>query len=345
MADSEKNKKAAGKAGGKGKSAGGNNQRRVLKEIAPSSWEHPADRAALNALRRIPGFDAAVRKLFAMFGERALRLAFKANAVRTSDNQYGWVHRRLTRVCQVLDVEKVPECYISQTHEVNAGAIGFGEPFIVLNSSLLEILTEDEMETVLGHEVGHIASGHVVYRTILFLLLQLMKGRAILAGIALLPITIGLLEWYRKSEISCDRAGLLSVQDPIQSQRALMKLAGGMRGGELDLDEFVAQAEEYRNNRELLDSVYKIFNMLFTTHPFAVIRVAELRDWIDSGAYDAILAGDYDRRGEQPERRYIDELREAGGGYAQGAREMMRDLDGAIDRLRSRFSEGKSRKS
>jgi hypothetical protein len=47
-----------------------------------------ADRAALNALRKIPGFDMVLRKVFGMFGERALLLAFKANAVKVTENQY-----------------------------------------------------------------------------------------------------------------------------------------------------------------------------------------------------------------------------------------------------------------
>ena len=186
-------------------------QRRILKRIAPISWEHPADRAALNALRRIPGFDLVLRKIFALFGERALRLAFKANAVRTSEKQYAWVHARLARVCEVLDLEKPPECYISQTPIVNAGAVGFGEPFIVLNSSMLEVLSEDEVEAVLGHEVGHILSGHVFYRTLLILIFKLVLVRYTLAGLALGPILMALWEWYRKSELSSDRAGVLAV--------------------------------------------------------------------------------------------------------------------------------------
>ena len=57
---------------------------RILTGIDSRSWEHPADRAALNALRRIPGFDEVLRQLFGMFGERPIRLAFLASAVRVA---------------------------------------------------------------------------------------------------------------------------------------------------------------------------------------------------------------------------------------------------------------------
>ena len=314
-------------------------QRRILEQIAPVSWEHPADRAALNTLRRIPGFDLVLRKIFALFGERALRLAFKANAVRTSEQQYAWVHARLGRVCEVLDLETRPECYISQTPIVNAGAVGFGEPFIVLNSSMLEVLSEDEVEAVLGHEVGHILSGHVFYRTLLILIINLVFVRYTLAGLALGPILMALLEWYRKSELSSDRAGVLAVQSPRVTMSALMQLAGGTRGVTLDLDEFIAQSDEYREGGDLLDSVYKILNVLGQTHPFAVMRVAELREWIESGEYERILSGEYQRRGENDDRPYREDLREAMKGYQEGAREIFDEVDAAVDRLRGRLTE------
>ncbi len=314
-------------------------QRRILTQISPVAWEHPADRAALNTLRKVPGFDLALRKIFGLFGERALRLAFKANAVRVSENQYPWVHERLLRVCQVLDLEKPPEVYVSQTPIVNAGAVGMSEPFIVLNSSMLEVLSPEEVEAVLGHEVGHILSGHVLYRTLLILILNLMVFRYTLAGLAIRPILMALLEWYRKSELSSDRAGLLAVQDPEPVMRSLMHLAGGMRGETLDLDEFVAQSDEYRAGGDLLDAVYKVLNVLGQTHPFAVIRVAELREWIDSGAYDRVLAGEYQRRDEKDERPYREDLQEAMKGYKDAARELFDEVDAAVDRLRSKIGD------
>ncbi len=314
-------------------------QRRILTQISPLAWEHPADRAALNALRKVPGFDLALKKVFGLFGERALRLAFKANAVKVTEKQYPWIHDRLLRVCEVLDVEEPPELYVSQTPIVNAGAVGMSKPFIVLNSSMLEVLGPDEVEAVVAHEVGHILSGHVLYRTLLILLLNLVVFRYTLAGLAVRPILMALLEWYRKSELSSDRAGLLGVQDPEVSMRALMHLAGGMRGQTLDLDEFVDQAEEYREGGELLDSVYKVLNVLGQTHPFAVVRVAELKDWIDTGAYDRILDGEYQRRGEEDTRPYRQDLAEALSGYKDTAKEILDEVDAAVDRVRDRISD------
>ena len=314
-------------------------QRRILTEISPQAWEHPADRAALNALRKIPGFDLALRKIFGMFGERAIRLAFKANAVRVSEKQYPWIYERTLRVCEIMDLKEIPEVYVSQTPLVNAGAVGMSDPFIVLNSSMLEVLDHDEVEAVVAHEVGHILSGHVLYRTLLLLIMRLAMFRYPIAGLALLPILWALLEWYRKSELSCDRAALLAVQDKDIVMSSLMKLAGGTRGETLDLGEFIAQSEEYREGGDLLDSVYKVLNVIGATHPFSVVRVAELRDWIDSGAYDKIMTGEYARRSDEDLKPYREDLAEAAKGYTDAAQEIFDEVDAAVDKLKTRFTD------
>ncbi len=313
-------------------------------DISPTAWEHPADRAALQALRRIPAFDLVLRKLVGMFGERSIRLSFKANAVRVTEHQYPWVHERLLRVCDTFGIETPPELYISQTPLVNAGAVGLDEPFIVLNSSTLELLDRDQVESVIGHEVGHILSGHAVYRTMLFILLRFALTRYPLAGVAVRPVLYGLLEWSRKAELSCDRAGLLATQDPDVVMSALMRIAGGSRGEELDLDEFIAQSDEYRGDDEsggsILDGIYKMLSALGTTHPFAVVRVAELRDWIDSGEYDRILAGQYRTAEDDAETPYVEDVGDAAAGYSAAARRIYDRVGEQVGAVTSRIAGG-----
>lgn len=312
-------------------------ERKLLTDIAPVAWEHPADRAALNTLRKIPGFDAVLRKIVGLFGEKPIRLGLQANAVRVSQNQYGWVNERLERACASLDAP-VPALYITQDPSVNAFAVGFDSPFIIVNSSLLELLDPDEVEAVIAHEVGHIESGHAVYSTMLFILLKLASIRYPLVGVTTQPVKYALLEWSRKAELSSDRAALLAVQDPQIIMSTLMKLAGGSRGETLDLDEFVAQSDEYRTEGDVLDRVYKFAAAIGTTHPFAVVRVAELRDWIDSGAFDHIMSGDYrTREGEQA--AYTEDLGDAAGTYTAKAREVYDGAGRAVGNVTSKVSE------
>ncbi len=115
-------------------------------------------------------------------------------------------------------------------------------------------------------------SGHALYHTIAAILFMVsLSALPFLAGIALLPIKLAVLEWSRKSELSADRAGLLGSQNPMAAQQLFMKMAGAYRGaleaGEMNLNEFVAQANEYASSHEGFDVIYKVLNTLGLTHP------------------------------------------------------------------------------
>lgn len=313
--------------------------RKALTQIAPDAWEHPADRAALNALRTVPGFDEAVKKIFGFFGERGIRLLFQANAVRCGPRQFPKLHALLTEACVTMDWPEQPDLFVTQTPLVNAGAVGFQHPFIVLNSGAVNLLDDDEMRVLIGHELGHVMSGHAVYRTVTILLLELgFQNLPFLAGIALMPIKVALLEWYRKSELSADRAGLLASQDPIAATRIFLKFAGGGRMKEMDLDTFLAQAKEYEESGGPLDNIYKILNTLGASHPFNTLRAAELQRWITNGHYGRIIDGDYERRAERT-RTYADDVAEAAGHYGKEARDVASQVADAARRAASAFAQ------
>jgi Zn-dependent protease with chaperone function len=313
--------------------------RRILTDIAPRSWEHPADKAALQALRRIPVFDEVLRKLFGFFGEKPVRLAFQANAVRVSANQFPRVHGLYQDVLKTLDAPDDYPLYISQTPIVNAGAYGMEKPFIILNSGTVALLDDQQLAYVMGHEVGHIVSDHVLYRTMTLLLLQLAAMGFPIVGLAARAVLVALLEWYRKAELSCDRAGLLAIQDPETVMRSMLKMAGGGDDSETSLQEFIVQAEEYREGGDVADQVFKILNLLGTTHPFYVLRVSELRGWIEGGDYDRILRGEYARRGD-PNPAYQDDLKQAAQAYAEGAKDFLDSVTAAARRMGEQFMGG-----
>ena len=202
-------------------------------------------RDVLVALRKLSGFDTLLRKLFGLFNERAFRLTYLAGAVRVSERQFPHIHEMVRDGAYILDLPEVPECYVLQTPLVNAMALGRDKPFIVINSGMVELFDAEELRAVVGHEIGHILSGHAVYRTMLLFLIQLAARIAWMpiGYIGLRAIIWGLEEWFRKSELSCDRAGLLAGQDLDASRRVLMKLAGGAQLSELNPDAFREQAQ------------------------------------------------------------------------------------------------------
>src|SRR5690606_15841888 len=206
--------------------------RRTFPEIGAVSWEHPADRAALQALRAVPGVDEVIRKVIAILGgERGIRLLFQGNAVRVGPDQFPHIWTLHIEACTTFDWPNVPELYISQTPFFNAGAYGVDDPFIVLHSAAIELLDEDELRALLAHELGHVRSGHALSTTIAAVLALVSLGvLPAIAALAVLPVRLAFLEWSRKSELSADRAGLLGCQDVVVAQRLDMKMAGGGRG-------------------------------------------------------------------------------------------------------------------
>jgi len=313
----------------------------ILTQIAPVSWEHPADRAALQALRSVPGFDEVVKKVVGFLGERGVRLLFQANAVRVGPTQFPRLNALYTEVLTTLDWSTRPELFVSQTPFVNAGAYGMERPFIVINSGALTLLDDDEQRALLGHEVGHVMSGHALYHTLLVIVLNVSLGMLpFLAGIALLPIQLALLEWYRKSELSSDRAGLLATQDPTATLRMYLKFAGGGNIKEMDLNAFLVQAKEYEETGGPLDKVFKLLNTLGQSHPFNTLRAAELQRWIEQGAYDRILRGEYTRRGPDAEQRPLEQdVDEARDHYMKEAKAAVEDVVDTAKRAARAFSD------
>ena len=289
-----------------------------LTGISSRAYEHPADRSALVALRKLSGFDTLLKRLFGLFNERAFRLTYLGSSVRVSERQFPHIHEMVRDGAYILDLPEVPECYVMQTPLVNAMALGRDKPFIVINTGMVELLDAEELRAVIGHELGHILSGHAVYRTMLVILLRLAARAAFLPiALALTAIIWGLEEWFRKSELSCDRAGLLAGQDLDASRRVLMKLAGGAQLSELNPDAFREQAHEYDAVPDLRDSVLKILQLQGTTHPFAVVRFAELDDWATHGEDERILGGDYPRREDDGSASVGEEVRNAAKSYQE----------------------------
>ncbi|HLS47869.1 MAG TPA: M48 family metallopeptidase [Gemmatimonadales bacterium] len=313
--------------------------RRTFPEIGAVSWEHPADRAALQALRAVPGVDEVIRKVIAILGgERGIRLLFQGNAVRVGPDQFPHIWTLHVEACTTFDWPNVPELYISQTPFFNAGAYGVDDPFIVLHSAAIELLDEDELRALLAHELGHVMSGHALYTTIAAVLALVSLGvLPAIAALAVLPVRLAFLEWSRKSELSADRAGLLGCQDVVVAQRLDMKMAGGGRGdafaGQMNVEAFMAQANEYAYSNEGFDVVYKILNTLALTHPMHTVRAAELQRWVAAGEYDRIMRGEYTRRGsESKERPFRDDMTAARDYYSAEAKELAREVSGAAKR-------------
>ncbi len=274
-------------------------KRRVnLTDISSRAWEHPADQGALVALRKLKGFDKVLKAMSGLIRERTTRLELMGSAIRADERQFPTLHRLLTEAGATLDADELPEMFVSASPFFNAMTIGMDKPVIVLNSALVDLLDEEELRFVIGHELGHAMSGHALYQSLLWRLVSMaaLFNAIPMGGLSIRMIIAALMEWSRKAELSADRAGLLATQDPATAFRTHMKLASGGHVDQLDQTSFFAQGAEYAGTTEIRDSVLKLLLLERRTHPFPVSRAAELRSWVDSGAYTAVLGGTYPRR-------------------------------------------------
>jgi Zn-dependent protease with chaperone function len=302
-----------------------------LEGISPRAFQHPADRAATAALGQVPYLDRVVRKLIELGYERALRQAMLGSAVRLGQEQLPriWVLER--EVFHVLDLDDVPDLYLTQFPIANAVTFGSGRPAIVLNSELVRLLDTDGLRVVIAHEAAHVLSDHVLYQTALIILLQLGASirLPIFAGLPLLAIRSALLEWSRAAELSCDRAAALVTRDPMAVCRALMTIAGGEAVDELNLDAFMRQGLDYDEKGSGLERLTRLFMHLNITHPMPVRRTHQLLSWVRSGDYDRIKDGEYVRRGHEPPLR--EEAGAAQEHYAGRVRDAFKDVGDSLN--------------
>lgn len=272
-----------------------------LEELSADAFIHDLDRQMLDALKKIPGIDTVLRTLLRHSLELSMRLHHQGNFIKASDQQLKSLYAKLKHAAAVLDMPVLPELYVVQDARVNAYTFGVEKCSIAISSGLLDLMSEEEITSVLAHELGHIKANHVLYKTASRLILTLADSIAQktfgLGGLMLYPIQLALLRWDRASELSSDRASLLVVKNPMVVLRALMKMAGGATtiAKELNIDAFIEQALAYEKTQDEgpLGKYIAVMNSMFTTHPFPIWRAREIIDWVVSGAYFHILEGDY----------------------------------------------------
>ncbi len=267
-------------------------------DISPESFAHGLDRSAISALRNAPGLDLAVRKMMEYGYERLFRVRAMADAVKVTPNTLGHIHDMAEQSAKCLGVT-VPDVFIFQDPRPNAFTIGTEYPLIVLHSELVDLLDEDELFAVIAHEAGHIKCHHVLYLTLYDFLKNCLWFLGALRSLAA-PLNLALAEWRRKAELSSDRASLVVTDNKNSIIKVLMKISAGSRSISRMTSErdFLEQARQFENlTKEMgLNKFYRYSSYIWRSHPFAVLRAAEIDKWADGPEYEKIRKGDYKRR-------------------------------------------------
>lgn len=280
--------------------------------ISSAAFRHPLDYQAEQTLRSVPGFDLVARKFVEFLTERPQYVYQMGNSIQVGPRQYASVYQIFRECLRDLDIYPEPNLFVSQNPLVNAFALGQESPFIVLNSGLLDLLSEAELRTVIAHELGHLKCGHTTLIQMAIWTTQVISGLAERTfGLSLLVSTglvLAFYEWLRKAELSADRAALLVTDELDPILQSMMRIAGGSTkyDHELNVTEFIRQSEHYQGlDEDGLNQIYKFFlynNLsagIFLTHPFTVERVTYLQHWYASDEYAQIKTGNYRRAGAE----------------------------------------------
>ncbi len=259
-------------------------------------FRHPLDQQATQTLKQIPGLDLFIRQLLGRVGEQFFYLENIASGVLVSENQLPDLHQLLVEACQTLDIEP-PQLYVRQSPVPNAYTFAMRgkQPFVVLHTALIDLLTPEEIQAVIAHELGHLKCEHGIYLTVANLIILAAGQLSPLGTLLVQGLQSQILQWLRCAELTCDRAALLATQDPRVVMSVLMKLCGGSArlSPQLNLDAFLKQARAYdQMSQTEMGELLQQAQTTQLTHPLPVLRAREIDQWASSPNYHRLLQGD-----------------------------------------------------
>ena len=257
--------------------------------ITTSDFIHPEDAAALRTLESIPGFPALVKKFLQIGLEQMQYGVNMASSIRLSPTQLPHLYNHLPPICRKLGIPE-PEFYLEMNPQPNAWTFGDSKIYITITSGLVELLNDEELDAVIAHECGHILCRHVLYHSLAEYVLRGVDGMGLLGKLAA-PFQLALYYWYRKSELSCDRAAAIATSPEIVAS-AMARLSGGPKEitSKINLDEWMRQADIYDQiyNDGLWNKALQISATMSRSHPFSAVRVREVMKWGHSEQYSKI---------------------------------------------------------
>ena len=237
--------------------------------MKPSDFIHPEDAAALRQMEGIPGFAALVKKILAIGIENLQYGVNMASSIRLSEKQLPKIYRHLPPICQRMGIPE-PEFYLQMNPVPNAWTSGDTRIYITVTSSLVEMMSDEELDAIIAHECGHILCRHVLYHTV--------------------------AQWIssRKSELSADRAASI-ITSPKVVASTMARLSGGPKSltSQIDMKEWASQADEYDKiqNNGLWNKTLQLAVIAGLDHPFSAVRVREILKWGESAQYRMIMNG------------------------------------------------------
>lgn len=266
--------------------------------INPNLFLHDSDKAALSALKAIPGFSQLLKWFMSIGYEKQEHIMNMGSNLRIDENQMPKYYHMLLPICEKLQI-KVPELYVTLDVVPNAWTYGDTDPYIVITSGMLETIPDELIPTVLAHECGHIVCRHTLYT---------MMGNLIMMGLdfaaSYVPLGLGqaissslqmaFAYWMRCSELSADRVAAFCDGTPDKTIQLCMHFAGYDKdffNTKPNVDAFLSQIDDYKKltSDNAWNKTLEFLWMRNRDHPQSAIRAYECKEWAKSQQFDKIV--------------------------------------------------------
>lgn len=265
--------------------------KKILTGLDHTQYEHPFDKKALGALESTPGLGIVGNFITKHTIERIYTVQHTGSNLKVTKDSYPRIYEYLEYACQILDIKKIPDLYLQWGYNINACTVGSENPIVILDSGLIDLCDDDEIMFVIGHELGHIKSNHMLYH-MMAQVLNICIDSIPFGTIAAAPLQFALFYWNRMSEFTADRAGLLCCQNKDAAIRAFMKMAGMpiKHFSEMNYKCFIQQASEFKQlDYNAMNKAIKLISIADESHPWTVMRAAELLNWLYESEYHKLI--------------------------------------------------------
>ncbi|HPZ08452.1 MAG TPA: M48 family metallopeptidase [Candidatus Eremiobacteraeota bacterium] len=267
-----------------------------LLNLNSKEYEHLFDKTALSALQATPGLGTLIKKVNQYGLDKMLRIHYTGSYLKLNSRTFPAIDNIIKEACYILGITEIPDLYFQPRAAINAFTTCVEKPMIIITDGCINLLSEEELLFVLGHELGHIKSEHLIYQQLASVvpILADIIGTATLGIGKLLSggLEIALLRWQRMSEFTADRAGLLVCQDVDIATKYFIKVAGAPKKyfESISVEDFMEQTKEFEGyDFGTLDKLAKLMCSAFQSEPWVVMRAAELYKWVNTGDFEKIL--------------------------------------------------------
>lgn len=191
--------------------------------------------------------------------------SLEGHSIKVDEKLLKRFHDLIEEVKAKLGFKEKVDFYITGNSEVNAFAIMAQEEneahIINVNSALIQLMSDDELKFVIGHELGHLISQDA---KLLNLVQFVFEGE---------PIPVLLMHkirlWNQLAELVADRYGYMAVENLNVCISAFFKMSSGLDFAKMGID-FNSFIEE---NKKRLAYFQEEEGLSCDSHPINPIRV------------------------------------------------------------------------